>query len=352
MKKKVPITLIRRQDIYMMRRDGKSLRDIALVVGCDHSAVSKELKRNGPRTSAERRAPAWAQAKLAHDRAEARKNEPRKKRVKLKSLEIQNLVVELITPQVVELKDGRTVTLPGLSPKQISMEVKKRLPGMSISHESIYRWIITDAPHLIPHLEKLGAYKRRRKRTEKVGRKRRQAAAPKKALSERVPQAESRAEFGHRERDSIVSCAGGKGGVQNIIERKTRFMTLAKLDDLTAESGRVATIRSLRSEPPLSVLSIANDHGPEHQKWQSVEKVLGTSVLFCSPYAAHERGSNERANRTLRKVYPKGTDFKDVTNEEVQIVAAWYNDRPLAVLGGRTPREAYEQEIRDLPPAT
>jgi IS30 family transposase len=346
--KKVKITLISRQDIYKMRSVGKSLREIAEYIGCDHSAISRELKRNGPRDKRERRSPWWVQAKLAQDRAEARKNKPRKKRIKLKSQEIQNLVIELITPKEVILPNGKKLTLPGLSPQQISIEVSKRLPGQSISHEAIYQWIFSDARGLIPCLERLGAYKRRRKRTENVGRKRKRPATPKKHISDRSIAAESREEFGHRERDSIVSCKGGSGAIQNITERKTRYLTLVKLSDLTAKSGREATIRGLRNEPIESVKSIANDHGPEHQEWESVEKTLGTEVLFCTPHASQERGSNERLNRTIRKVYPKGTNFEHVNDEELQIVGDWYNNRPLLVLGGNTPKEAYEEEIQKL----
>jgi IS30 family transposase len=347
--KKIKITLISRQDIYKMRSEGKSLQDIVDVIGGDKSAVSRELKRNGPQNKTERRALYWVQAKLANDRAEARKNKLRPKRLKLKSVEIQKLVVELITPEETELSNGKKLLLPGLSPKQISKEVPKRLPGMSISHEAIYQWIFSEARELIPYLEKLGVYKRRRKRTEKVGRrKRKTAASPKKHISTRSESAESREEFGHRERDSLVSNRDGKGGLQNIIERKTRFMALSKLNDLSAKSGREATIRSLRDEPPGSVLSIANDHGAEHQEWESVERVLNTEILFCNPYAAQDRGSNERANRTIRKVYPKGTNFQDITDEEVKIVEDWYNNRPLGVIGYRTPREAYEEEISKL----
>jgi len=343
--KKIKISLISRQDIYKMRSEGKSLREIGEYLGCDHSAVSRELKRNGPRDRKEGRQPWWIQAKVAHDRAEARKKIPRSKRLKLKSIEVQKLVVELITPKEVILSDGRKLTLPGMSPKQISMEISKRLPGMSISHEAIYQWIFSDARELIPHLEKLGAYRRRRKRTENVGRKRKRPATPKKHVSERSLVGENREEFGHRERDSIVSCKEGRGAIQNITERKTRFVVLTKLDDLTAKSGREATIRTLRNEPLGSVLSIANDHGSEHQEWESVEKTLATQVLFCTPYASQERGSNERANRTIRKVYPKGTNFEAVKDEELKIVSDWYNNRPLVVLNGKTPKEAYDEEL-------
>jgi len=39
-------------------------------------------------------------------------------------------------------------------------------------------------------------------------------------------------------------------------------------------------------------------------------------VFFCHPYFAYERGSNENMNRLIRRFFPKGTNFDNVTKEQ------------------------------------
>jgi IS30 family transposase len=342
------IDLISRQDIYQMRERGKSLREIGKQTGFHYSSISRELMRNGPRDRREECAPACVQASLAQKRAEKRQRVERRPRMRLKCPEIRQLVSELIKPEVRILSNGKQLILPGLTPEQIAAEVPKRLPGKSISHEAIYQYLLLVARELIQYLPKLGSCRRRRTRTEKVGRRKlRQAAVPKKHISQRPAAAETLEEFGHYERDAIVSCRGGEGGLQNIIERKSRYAKLRKLERLDAKTGREATIEALRFEAQRlkTVRSITNDNGSENLEWASIEKILGTEIYFCTAYAAYQRGINERSNETFRKVFPKGTNFADISAEEVAIVEAWYNNRPLGVLKYRTPKQVYDDEI-------
>jgi IS30 family transposase len=61
----------------------------------------------------------------------------------------------------------------------------------------------------------------------------------------------------------------------------------------------------------------------------------------ANPDEAWQRGSNENANGRIRRFYPKGTDFSKITDEELQEVVDFWNNRPMKCLGGRTPYEAW-----------
>ncbi len=50
-----------------------------------------------------------------------------------------------------------------------------------------------------------------------------------------------------------------------------------------------------------------------------------------------ERGSNENTNGLIRRYFPKGTDFSNVSYEEIQKVEFLLNSRPRKRLGGLTP---------------
>ena len=56
-------------------------------------------------------------------------------------------------------------------------------------------------------------------------------------------------------------------------------------------------------------------------------------------------GSNENTNGLLRQFFPKGTDLSNVSQTELNDVAALMNDRPRKTLGWRTPAEAMVEEI-------
>lgn len=71
-------------------------------------------------------------------------------------------------------------------------------------------------------------------------------------------------------------------------------------------------------------------------------KTYGTKVYFAHPYSAFERGSNENANRMIRRWYPKGTDFADVSAVDISRLQAWMNDYPRQILGGYSASEILE----------
>ena len=68
--------------------------------------------------------------------------------------------------------------------------------------------------------------------------------------------------------------------------------------------------------------SITVDNGCEFQDVVGMQKSCRrkgdrTVIYFCHPYSAYERGSNENMNRIIRRFFPKGTNFDNVTAEEV-----------------------------------
>jgi IS30 family transposase len=48
-------------------------------------------------------------------------------------------------------------------------------------------------------------------------------------------------------------------------------------------------------------------------------------VYFCHPHSPWQRGSNENTNGLLRQYYPRSTDFRAITQSELDAVAAELN---------------------------
>lgn len=72
-----------------------------------------------------------------------------------------------------------------------------------------------------------------------------------------------------------------------------------------------------------------------------LEEATGLSCFFAHPYCSNERGANENANGLLREYFPKGTDFRDVSDEELAAVEYALNSRPRKRHGWRTPLEVW-----------
>lgn len=74
-------------------------------------------------------------------------------------------------------------------------------------------------------------------------------------------------------------------------------------------------------------------------------EATGFRVYFCDPHSPWQRGTNENTNGLLRQFFPKGTEFADVTDEEVREAQDLLNGRPRETLGWRTPAEALAEAL-------
>lgn len=103
--------------------------------------------------------------------------------------------------------------------------------------------------------------------------------------------------------------------------------------------GKERPRRELGDLFPVIFKSITCDNGSEFANWAGIERSVWkrkgqrTTVYFCHPYTACERGTNENINRMIRRHFPKGTDFGKVTAAEVKRVERWINTYPREILG-------------------
>lgn len=151
-----------------------------------------------------------------------------------------------------------------------------------------------------------------------------------------------RKEPGHWEMDSVLGKKGTKARLLVLSERVTRSEIIIKVQD-----GRAITVvraldrleRELGDLFPVIFKSITCDNGSEFANWAGIERSVWkrkgqrTTVYFCHPYTACERGTNENINRMIRRHFPKGTDFGKVTAAEVKRVERWINTYPREILG-------------------
>ena len=59
-----------------------------------------------------------------------------------------------------------------------------------------------------------------------------------------------------------------------------------------------------------------------------------------------QRGTNDNTNGLLRQYFPKGVDFRNISDKEIAIAVKKINNRSGKCLSYRTPHEVYFQALR------
>ena len=102
------------------------------------------------------------------------------------------------------------------------------------------------------------------------------------------PNISSRAEFWHWEGDT-VELIRGQSYLVTLVERKTRFLAMAHVENKRAETVRNA-ILSMFLHFPKAVKSITLDNGTEFADHKSIANRLNAPVYFAHPHCPWERG--------------------------------------------------------------
>lgn len=67
-----------------------------------------------------------------------------------------------------------------------------------------------------------------------------------------------------------------------------------------------------------AVKTITLDNGSEFTSHDVVASAVTAAVYFCDPYCSWQRGTNENTNGLIRQHFPKGTDFRKITDAELR----------------------------------
>ena len=146
---------------------------------------------------------------------------------------------------------------------------------------------------------------------------------------------------GHFELDFIVSKASTWVLIV-AVDREGKYTLLAKLPN-----RKRATILGALSAlfAGVSVKTITTDNDIAFVCWRDIEALLHTQVYFTHPYHSWEKGLVENINRWIRCFVPKRRDIGSVTQEEIEEILSFLNDRPRAVLGFAIPSRYYQSIV-------
>ncbi|MGZ6616330.1 MAG: IS30 family transposase [Solirubrobacteraceae bacterium] len=297
---------------------GQGVREIAAVLGRSPSTISREIARNGGR--------ARYRSLRAEQRAQRCARRP--KATKLSGRPGLLAAVE----------EG----LEGFwSPEQISARLKhdhRDDEEMRISHETIYRSL---------YVQSRGELRWQLSKKLRTGRRTRRARGRVETrgqisemvpIAQRPPEVDERRVPGHWEGDLLVG-AGGRTAIVTLVERRTRYVLLAALEDQTTLHVTDVLAERIAQLPAHLARSLTWDQGREMAAHKRFTDQTGIQVYFCDPHSPWQRGSNENTNGLLRQYLPKGTDLSVHTQDDLDEIAASLNGRPRQTLGWRNPAE-------------
>ena len=132
------------------------------------------------------------------------------------------------------------------------------------------------------------------------------------------------------------------------VERTSQYLVLARLDNKKSSTFNARSAWAFRRHDrrgqALPRLTLTADNGKEFADHPDLARRLKVDVYFANAYHPWERGLNENVNRMIRRWFPKGTDFRHISDADVYRVERLLNNRPRKSLGYRTPRQVLLKE--------
>lgn len=325
------LTSHEREEISRGLAQRLSYGQIARGIGRDTSTVSRELSRL-------RYNPTSYRATFAQEVAVRKRKHPKAR--KLQTNERLRLYVE------------DKLLNEHWSPQQIAARIKLEYPNnmaMRISHETIYTYVFCLARGSLK--KELKAALRQHKYSR--GRRPPREASHKDSnipdlvsIEERPKEVEDRIIPGHWEGDLIMG-RGNHSALGTLVERTTRTVILVQVDSKQAEHVAERFAEELRSLPQQMKLTLTYDRGSEMARHRLFTEKTTMKVYFADPQSPWQRGTNENTNGLIRQFFPKSTNFKAVTSEEVKRVQDLLNSRPRKALGFHTPYEKFSELLAE-----
>lgn len=313
-------TLNERKYLQELLSQGYSFRKIADFLGRNVSSISREVNRNKSKYPPKKKSNnkfryhAWRAQNLYI----RRRREQQRRALKPNTNE-WNYVIEKLNLF--------------WSPEQIvnryEKEHQKRLTSFATIYRYIYRGELPNISKEI-HLRRRGKFQLPRNSCYNT-------IQPDRIIPEWTKEIKDRTRIGDWEGDTVYG-AVGKGLVVTLADRKTRYLLAGKLQSRNALFTEKVVVNLLKDKP---VKSLSLDNGSEFANFREIEKQISSPIYFAEPHKPWQRGTNENTNDILRFFFPKGTNFHEVSDEELEDVVYLINTRPRKCLNWKSPFEVF-----------
>lgn len=304
--------------IAVWRGKGLSNKQIAKRLNRSISSIGREIKRN--------RRPDGYYVSIRAQTLAGKRQQLAKLRHPLKNPLVYSYVFERLRA--------------GWSPEQIAGRLKLESGHPIICPETIYRFVYDSKNQD----GKLWEYlpRKQKGRRKQNGRSVHKVRIPQRVSIHLRPQViDQRDEFGHWEGDTVEGKISEGDGIHTEVERLSRAIFARKLLAIDSPKTLSAQIEMFSGFPDGTIKSTTLDNGRENHLHFGLTDRLGMKTFFADPYSSWQRGTNENSNGLLRRYLPKGSSFRDLTQDELDDMIWEINNRPRRCLGYNTSAEVF-----------
>ena len=236
------------------------------------------------------------------------------------------------------------------APEQVAGRLERAFPDdptRFVCHETIYTAIyVLPRGDLRRELIDSLRQSRGKRRPRSRGDDRRGKIPNMASIHTRPPEVADRLVPGHWEGD-LIKGARNASSVGTLIERSSRLLLLARMDNATADGALEAFTTCLNRVCGSMRKSMTYDQGREMARHKELAAATGIAVYFADPHSPWQRGSNENTNGLVRQYLPKGTDLSNLSQDDLDAIALKLNTRPRRMHGFRTPMDVYAEFRRN-----
>lgn len=325
------LTSVERGKIEAYLKEGMTKVRIAKEIGVSERTIYREIKRGTIRLKDSE----WRYYKV-YDAHYAQNRYEDNQRRKEGSLKIGNnhKLAEYLEHLILKSK---------YSP-YAALELAKKIFNVNFCLKTLYNYIHSNVflkltPKSLPHKGKRKRKAPSTKRIRKTGGK---------SIEERSDKINERKELGHWEIDTVLGSRKKGPCLLVMTERLSRLQKIIKIKAKTSKEV-VKAINKLKEKYSTKFTkrfkTLTSDNGAEFMDSKSIESLGISDHFYCHSFCSYERGSNENANRLIRRWIPKGRNISKITEEKIKEIETWINNYPRKLFNGKSSNQIYRERL-------
>lgn len=292
-----------RDRIQLLLSRGYLRKEIAEVLGVNPSRITREInnreKING-----------IYDATLAQHKAQVRRGNSKYQGMKIeKNPELKKEVIKGL--------------IAGRSPDEMAGRWRREKRNPRVNKDAIYKWLYSSFGE---RYCKYLCTKRKKKKTQNK-------TAQREMIPNRISLFERPKRGRHAEADAFLSPKEIRDAVALIGLKSEKYLSGMRIPNLKPDTMREA-VKGIVSEIKIDTLTF--DNGMENRYHEQ----FGVPTYFCDPHAPWQKGFIESSIGLIRRWFiPKGTDLREISQEQLDSYLEILNNKYRKSLGYRSARE-------------
>ena len=157
------------------------------------------------------------------------------------------------------------------------------------------------------------------------------------------------------EMDTVVGCSGSTKVLLTFLFRSSRLMIAFLLDklhylnvieifDYLEYSLSTAYMYDLM---PIILTDRGFEFNHPHELEYGINEMKRTKIFYCNAMAPYQKGRLEKNHEYIRKFFPKGSSFDNLTQDDINIMLSHINSTKREILNNLSPIEKFLQKQND-----